>query len=119
VYATNDLPTATPHVTANTNQGGVRFDRDITPRLFGFVNADFFTDALQDLNLRSVVGGGLGFHAVKSDHTTLDILGGANYTRVNHTQVAPLPHLIHRFSAAQDCQVDGHYAEVLLLSRPQ
>jgi putative salt-induced outer membrane protein len=69
--------------------------------LFGFVNTDFFTDALQDLNLRSGVGGGLGFHAIKSDDTTLDFLGGANYTRENYTQIAPLPHLIHNFSAAQ------------------
>lgn len=101
VYATNDVPTASPHVTSNTNQGGARYDRDITPRMFGFVNADFFTDALQDLNLRSVVGGGLGFHAIKSQNTTLDFLGGANYTRENYTQLAPLPRLIHSFSAAQ------------------
>jgi len=101
VYASNDLSTASPHITSNTNQGGVRYDRDINPRLFGFVNADFFTDALQDLNMRSVVGGGLGFHAIKSDTTTLDFLGGANYTRENYTQLAPLPHLIHSFSAAQ------------------
>jgi putative salt-induced outer membrane protein len=101
VYATNDVPTASPHVTSNTNQGGARYDRDITPRMFGFVNTDFFTDALQDLNLRSVVGGGLGFHAIKSDDTTLDFLGGANYTHENYTQLAPLPRLIHSFSAAQ------------------
>jgi putative salt-induced outer membrane protein len=101
VYATNDVSSASPHVTSNTNQGGARYDRDITPRLFGFVNTDFFTDALQDLNLRSVVGAGLGFHAINSDNTTLDFLGGANYTRENYTQLAPLPHLIHSFSAAQ------------------
>jgi putative salt-induced outer membrane protein len=65
------------------------------------VNTDFFTDALQDLNLRSVVGGGLGFHAIKRPSTTLDILGGINYTRENYTQLAPLPRLIHSFAAAQ------------------
>jgi putative salt-induced outer membrane protein YdiY len=102
VYSTNDLAPAATRVTANTNKGGARYDRDITPRWFGFVNTDFFTDALQDLNLRSVFGGGLGFHAIKRDSTTLlDILGGANYTHENYTQVAPLPHLIHNFAAAQ------------------
>jgi len=101
VYATNDLAPAATRVTANTNRGGARYDRDITPRLFGFVNADFFTDALQDLNLRSVFGGGLGIHVVKRPSTTLDLLGGANYTRENYTQAAPLPHLIHSFAAAQ------------------
>ncbi|HMK22020.1 MAG TPA: DUF481 domain-containing protein [Terriglobales bacterium] len=101
VYSTNDLAPAATRVTANTNRGGARYDRDITPRLFGFVNADFFTDALQDLNLRSVFGGGLGVHVIKRPSTTLDILGGANYTRENYTQLAPLPHLIHNFAAAQ------------------
>ena len=101
VYSTNDLATAATRVTANTNRGGARYDRDITPHLFGFVNTDFFTDALQDLNLRSVVGGGLGFHAIKRPDTTLDILGGINYTRENYTQLAPLPRLIHNFAAAQ------------------
>ncbi|MGC2195047.1 MAG: DUF481 domain-containing protein [Terriglobales bacterium] len=101
VYASNDLATASPHITSNTNQGGVRYDRDITPRMFGFGNTDFFTDALQDLNLRSVLGGGLGFHAIKREGTTLDFLGGANYTHEDYTQLAPLPHLVHSFSAAQ------------------
>ena len=101
VYSSNDLAPASTRVTSNTNKGGARYDRDITPRMFGFVNADFFTDALQDLNLRSVVGGGLGWHAIKRPSTTFDILGGLVYTRENYTQPAPLPRLIHSFAAAQ------------------
>jgi putative salt-induced outer membrane protein len=101
VYETNGLAPAGTRVTANTNKGGARYDHDITPRLFAFVNADFFTDALQDLNLRSVFGGGLGFHAIKTANTTLDFLGGIAYTRENYTQLAPLPRLIHNFAAAQ------------------
>jgi putative salt-induced outer membrane protein YdiY len=85
VYATNDAPGAVPATTANAIQSGIRFDRNITARLFGFVSGDFQTDALQDLNLRSVLGGGLGFHAIKSDRTTLDFLGGVNYTRENYS----------------------------------
>jgi putative salt-induced outer membrane protein YdiY len=101
VYSRNDMATADARVTANANKGGARYDRDITPRLFAFVNTDFFTDALQDLNLRSVIGGGLGWHAIKSPSTTLDLLGGINYTRENYTQLAPLPRLIRSFAAAQ------------------
>jgi putative salt-induced outer membrane protein len=37
------------------------------------------------LNLRSVFGGGLGYHAIKNDNTTLDFLGGLNYTRESYT----------------------------------
>jgi len=101
VYSTNDLAPAGTRVTANTNRGGARYDRDITTRLFAFVNTDFSTDALQDLNLRYVLGGGLGVHLIKRDATTFDLLGGANYTHEDYTQLAPAPHLIHSFSAAQ------------------
>lgn len=85
VYATNDAPGAVPSTTANTAGGGFRYDHDIRKRLFGFVAADFFSDALQGLNIRAVEGGGLGFHAIKNDSTTLDFLGGLNYTHESYT----------------------------------
>jgi len=85
VYASNDAPGAVPSTTANTAGGGFRYDHDIKNRLFGFVAADFFSDALQGLNIRAVQGGGLGFHAIKNDRTTLDFLGGLNYTHENYT----------------------------------
>ncbi len=80
IYATNDAPGAVPSTTANAEQGGIRYDHDITPRLFGFVGADFQADSLQTLDLRSVLGGGLGFHVIKRETTTLDLLAGLNYT---------------------------------------
>jgi putative salt-induced outer membrane protein YdiY len=101
VYSNNGLAPAATRVTANTNRGGARYDRDITPRFFGFGNVDFFTDALQDLNFRSVFGGGIGFHAIKRETTTFDLLGGVAYTHENYTQVAPLPRLIHNSAVAQ------------------
>ena len=85
VYAANDAPGAVPATTANAIQAGARYDHDITKRLFGFVTADFQTDALQALNLRSVPGAGLGVHVIKSSATTLDLLAGINYTRENYT----------------------------------
>lgn len=87
VYATNDAPGATPSTTANAIQGGARYDRNFTKRLFGFGSADFQTDDLQSLDLRSVFGGGLGLHVVQSDKTTLDLLAGINYTRENYTDL--------------------------------
>ena len=63
VYATNDAPGATPATTANAVQGGIRYDHDLTPRIFAYVGADFQTDALQ----------------------TLDLLGGVNYTREKYS----------------------------------
>jgi putative salt-induced outer membrane protein YdiY len=85
VYATNDAPGAIPATTANSVQSGARYDHDLTPRLFGYVGGDFQTDALQTLDLRSVFGGGLGLHVIQNTRTTLDVLGGINYTREKYT----------------------------------
>jgi putative salt-induced outer membrane protein YdiY len=88
VYGTNQL--ATPSTTANIETGGIRYDRNINPRMFGFLGADFMSNALQDLNLRSVVSVGIGYHAIKSDRTTLDFLAGGNFTDENYSQAANL-----------------------------
>src|SRR3989475_10659596 len=85
VYASNDAAGAVPSVTANTTQGGARYAHNVTTRLFGYGSADFQTDALQGLNLRSVLGGGLGFHVISADRTTLDLLRGLNYTCESYT----------------------------------
>ena len=87
VYATNNAVGASPSTTANSNQAGARYARNFNPRLFGFVGADFQTNALQELNLRTVLGGGLGYHAIKTDKTTLDFLVGPNYTREDYDTV--------------------------------
>ena len=79
----NDL--ATPTTVANLNQGGVRFDRDLHPKLFVFAAGDFMSNALQFLDLRQVYSGGFGFHAIKSDRTVLDFLGGLNYTHETYS----------------------------------
>jgi len=102
IYAANDLPTASPHTTANAIGGGARYDRDFSPRVFWFVNGDFYHDALQHLDLRSTEGGGLGWHAIKHDSTTLDLLAGVNYTHESYaafvlptTPPTPVAAVIH------------------------
>ncbi len=84
VYATNNASGATPSTTANVIQGGVRYDHNLTPRVFAFVGADFMADQLQSLNIRSVFGGGLGYHLIQTPKTTLDLLAGANFTHENY-----------------------------------
>lgn len=95
IYAVNDkvvAPATAPQTTANSNGGGARYDRDFVPRVFGFGSADFFSNSLQDLNLRAILGGGIGFHAIKNANTTLDILAGGNYTHESYAGVAnPTP----------------------------
>lgn len=68
-------------VTANAILGGMRYDRDLTSRLFAFVGADFTHDALQSLDLQQIYSAGLGWHVIKHPTTTFDVLAGANYTR--------------------------------------
>lgn len=85
VYATNDAPAAVPSLTAKALQAGARYDHNISSKIFAFVAGDFQTDELQELDLRSVFSGGLGYHLIKSERTTLDLLGGGNYTREKYT----------------------------------
>jgi putative salt-induced outer membrane protein len=90
INTTNNL--ATPSTVADLETGGLRFDRNVNPRLFVYGAADFMANALQFLDLRSVYGGGFGFHAIKSDKTVLNFLGGVNYTHEvysNGPQVIP------------------------------
>jgi len=84
IYTKNDLP-APGTVGANVEQGGLRYDRNVNPRLFVFAGADFQANALQFLDLRGVYGGGFGYHAIKSDRTTLNFLGGINYTHETYS----------------------------------
>ena len=85
----NDL--ATPSDVASLQTGGIRYDRNINPRLFAFVGADFMANALQFLDLRgSVYGGGLGFHAINNDATILNFLGGVNYTHETYSNGPPV-----------------------------
>ncbi len=90
IYATTGKPASL--TTANSTGGGARYDHDFAARTFGFGSADFFTNSLQDLDLRYILGGGFGVHVIKSAATTLDVLAGLNYTHESFSGVpSPLP----------------------------
>ena len=65
--------------TAHAITGGIRGDLNLKPRLFAFGFTDFEFDQFQKLDLRNVLGGGLGFHVVKTPHTVFDLFGGGAY----------------------------------------
>ncbi len=67
--------------TANRISGGYRIDRDLAPKLFVFGTADFDYDKFLSLDLRSVLGGGLGFHAWKSKNGFFDVGAGGGWNR--------------------------------------
>jgi putative salt-induced outer membrane protein YdiY len=66
---------------ASTLRFGARYDRNINKHWFGYGFTDLERNGLQDLNLRWVLGGGLGYHAIKTERTELDLLGGLAMNR--------------------------------------
>ncbi|HEY6327752.1 MAG TPA: DUF481 domain-containing protein [Blastocatellia bacterium] len=68
--------------TAQAVRGGIGYNHNLTPRLFANVFNDWEYDKFQNLDLRFVLGGGLGFHAIRTGRSQLDLLGGAGY---NHS----------------------------------
>jgi putative salt-induced outer membrane protein YdiY len=86
LYSTN--ANSVPSTSANTTSGGARYDHNLSPKLFAFGSGDFSTNALQDLDLRSIIGGGVGWHASKSAKQSFDVLGGIVWT---HETYSPGP----------------------------
>jgi putative salt-induced outer membrane protein YdiY len=68
--------------TAEAVRGGLSYDHNFGPRMFVNVFNDYEYDKFQNLDLRFVMGGGLGYHAIKHERATLDLLGGIDF---NHS----------------------------------
>ena len=83
LYSSNDLPGG--GTTANSIVAGARYDHNLTKRIFLFGSGDYTHNELQGLNLRSIYSGGLGYHLISTDKTTVDLLGGVNYTRETYS----------------------------------
>jgi putative salt-induced outer membrane protein len=69
---------------ANALGGVIRYDRNLNKKLFAYGAFAGMYDALQDLNYRVMPSGGLGYHAIASKATSLDLLGGLGYTRESY-----------------------------------
>src|ERR1700733_5395177 len=82
LYSTNDKTGG--GTIANSLVAGAKYDRNITKRIFAFGSADFTHDELQFLNIRGIFTGGLGYHLINNPTTTLDLLGGINYTHESY-----------------------------------
>jgi putative salt-induced outer membrane protein len=77
----NDSSTSPSRTTANALAAGIRGAYNFRPSFFAFATADFETNALQHLDLRTVFGGGFGYHAIKTARSTFDVFGGITYDR--------------------------------------
>src|SRR5262249_33895746 len=78
VYATDDT-TPPERTTAHAIRGGLRGDFNVSEKVFVFGFTDFEYDEFQNLDLRNVLGGGLGYHVIKTKNTTFDVFGGGDY----------------------------------------
>lgn len=71
--------------TANAARGGISYDHNISSRLFLNVQGTAEYDNFQSLDFRGLIGGGIGFHAIKTDRTLLDLIAGGDYAREIYT----------------------------------
>jgi putative salt-induced outer membrane protein YdiY len=71
--------------TSDLIRAGAKYDRDLNERTFGFGALDFERNKLIDLDLRSVVAAGLGYHVVKREGLSFDVSSGPAYNRERYT----------------------------------
>lgn len=67
--------------TAEAIRGGISYSHDVGSRIFFSVFNDYEYDRFQNLDIRFVIGGGAGFHAIKTERSRLNLLGGGSYNR--------------------------------------
>jgi putative salt-induced outer membrane protein YdiY len=71
--------------TANSNHGGVIYNRNLTEKLYVWGQADFASDQFQELELQVNPSAGFGWHAIKTDTSYLDLLGGGSFNQQYYT----------------------------------
>ena len=105
----NESPALT---TANAIHAGVRDEFNLKPRVYAFAFTDFDEDALQHLDLRNVIGGGLGYHVINTKKTQFDVFGGGSFNQeyfASYTIANPAPPPVLLFEPSQS----RHSAEIV------
>ena len=104
--------------TANALGGFIRYDHNLSKKWFAFGLFAGSYDHAQDLNVRISPSGGLGFHAIASKMTTLDLLGGFGYTYESYSHGGPTNNLMnatigdefsHKFTANTSIMQDFYF----------
>ena len=75
--------------TAQAVRGGWGYNRNLSKRVFINTFNDYEYDRFQNLDLRFVLGGGLGYAAWQSERGRLDVVGGAAYNREKFDPIRP------------------------------
>jgi len=114
IYSADDKLGVT---SANSFGGLIRYDHNLNQKIFAYGVFAGMYDTLQLLNYRIMPGGGLGYHAIASKTTTLDLLGGLGYTResyyngtLNNLLTATLgDEFTHKFTATTSITENLYY----------
>jgi putative salt-induced outer membrane protein YdiY len=83
LYGTSEDAAGVKTTSANLGRLDGRYAYNLSPKVFGFGSLGFNYDRLQDIDMRSVLAGGLGYHVINTPADRFDLLGGLTY---NHTK---------------------------------
>ena len=67
--------------TAKAVRGGWAYDRNLAKKIFANAFNDYEYDKFQALDLRVVIGGGVGYHVWAQDASHLSVVGGIDWNR--------------------------------------
>jgi len=79
LYGNMQYARSSNQTTADQLRLGGRYDHNLSADLFAFGGLDFERNKFANLNLRTQLSGGLGWHVIKSPATTFDVFGGLGY----------------------------------------
>jgi putative salt-induced outer membrane protein len=86
--------------TAQAVRGGWLYSRNVSSNMFVNVFNDYENDRFQTLDLRFVLGGGLGYIAWKGERGRLDVLGGGAFNRESFFAIDTRPAFTRRSGEA-------------------
>jgi putative salt-induced outer membrane protein len=92
--------------TANAKRGGIAYNLNVAPKMFIFGLVNLENDQFQSLDLRFAPAGGVGYHAIKTANTTLDLSLGASMDKEFFSATATTP--------AGSPGLNQTYAEILI-----
>ena len=75
--------------TAKAVRGGWAYDRNLAKKIFANAFNDYEYDKFQSLDLRVVIGGGVGYHIWSHDASHLSVVGGIDWNRAALARPAP------------------------------
>lgn len=80
LYGSGQYASSAGTTTAEQMRLGGRYDRNVSTDLFAFGGLDLDRNKFANLQLRSRLSGGLGYHVLKAPDTTFDLFGGLSFT---------------------------------------